>query len=56
MLVDILIGVGAALFVGLMIVRSILNKKKGKSSCGCDCSSCSGSCAYREKLKEKQDQ
>ncbi|MDR0697138.1 MAG: hypothetical protein LBF68_06400 [Christensenellaceae bacterium] len=41
---DILIGVGAGLLVVLSIVTAILRKKKGKTSCGCDCPGCNGQC------------
>lgn len=35
----ILIVVIAAIFVAI-ITKGIINKKKGKSSCGCGCESC----------------
>lgn len=30
--------------VGLVIRKIVLDRKSGKSSCGCGCESCSGSC------------
>ena len=50
-----LCGLFAVLAVGLVafgIGYQIWCKKKGKSSCGCDCSSCGGCCHTRKK-KEK---
>ena len=31
--------------VTAVIIKLIKNKKAGKSSCGCDCSTCSGVCS-----------
>lgn len=30
--------------VSLILVKSIKDRKSGKSSCGCDCASCGGIC------------
>lgn len=50
--IDILIILGCiALTIGV-IFTSIKNKKNGKTSCGCNCSTCLG-CANRQK-KEQQ--
>ncbi|MBQ8308641.1 MAG: FeoB-associated Cys-rich membrane protein [Clostridia bacterium] len=48
MLIDILIGVGAAAIVVGVIVLAIVRKKQGKSI-GCDCSSCDGCCGCNRK-------
>ena len=38
--IDIIIIVLAVGIVGGVIALSIRNKKKGKTSCGCDCANC----------------
>lgn len=45
-LATILISAGLLLIVVLIIVKLVRDKKKGKSSCGCNCAHCamSGSC------------
>lgn len=45
-LATILISAGLLLIVVLIIVKLVKDKKKGKSSCGCNCAHCamSGSC------------
>ena len=56
-LTDIVIIILAVGIVAGSIALSIRNKKKGKTSCGCDCSnckSCSGCKSYEEYLKGKQ--
>ena len=47
---DIIIIIFSVLIVGAVIVRSIIRKKQGKSSCGCDCANCS-SCSYCQNEK-----
>lgn len=37
---EILIAIIAVAIVALPIVLHFVNKKKGKTSCGCDCGSC----------------
>ena len=39
---DIIIIIALAIVVTLAVIKIIRNKKAGKSSCGCDCSSCAG--------------
>ncbi len=39
-MIDVIIIIACVAVVGLTIFLSIRNKKKGKSSCGCDCSTC----------------
>lgn len=34
-----------------VIVRSVIRKKQGKSSCGCDCASCQFSCQRKDKTE-----
>lgn len=51
-LIEILVIIACVLIVGGVIAMAIVNKKKGKSSCGCDCSSCS-SCGSCKGKKEK---
>ncbi len=46
-IVDILIIVACVLIVAGTVTLSIVNKKKGKSSCGCDCASCKGCSACK---------
>ena len=42
MWLDIVIIVFAVAMTAFVIVRSIINKKKGKTGCGCDCTGCAG--------------
>ncbi len=39
---EYLIAALAVVIVALPIILHFVNKKKGKSSCGCDCGCCSG--------------
>ncbi|MBE5736781.1 MAG: FeoB-associated Cys-rich membrane protein [Clostridiales bacterium] len=50
--IDVLIIIGCVAIVVGVIVTSIINKKKGKTSCGCDCAHCSG-CANKTKTEEQ---
>lgn len=47
----VLICVALAVFVGLIIFSLIRDKRKGKSTCGCNCAHCAmaGSCHGRKK-------
>lgn len=49
-LATILISVGLLAVITLIIARLIINRKKGKSSCGCGCEACpmSDSCHKKE--------
>ena len=48
---EILIIIACAILVVAVIIKSIINKKNGKCSCGCsDCSTCS-SCKYKNNKK-----
>ena len=55
-LIEIIVIIACVLIVGGVILRQIVNKKKGKTSCGCDCSSCSycSSCKKENKTSESQ--
>ncbi len=49
---EIVIVVVCSLFVIGVITASIINKKKGKTSCGCgctDCSACKSNCKTKNK-------
>ncbi len=50
-LIEIVVIMACVLIVGGVIASSIINKKKGKTSCGCDCSGCKG-CAYYKRNDE----
>lgn len=52
--IEIIVIIACVLIVGGVIVKSIIDKKNGKTGCGCDCSKCSGctSCKMRENQKE----
>lgn len=49
--IEIIVIIACVLIVGGVLITSIINKKKGKTSCGCDCSTCS-SCCKRSKNKK----
>lgn len=53
--IEIIVIIACVLIVGGVIVRSIINKKKGKTSCGCDCSNCSGSCSCCSKERTNKE-
>ena len=53
-LADILITIGLVFVVGVAITVMVLNKKRGKNSCGCDCANCSKCNACNTKLKDKK--
>ena len=40
--IEIIVIISCVLIVVGVILKSVIDKKKGKSSCGCDCSHCSG--------------
>lgn len=52
-LLEILVIIACTLIVLGVVVWSIINKKKGKTSCGCDCANCLG-CANK-KIKQNED-
>ncbi len=46
---EILLIVACSIFVTSVIVKAIIDKKNGKSSCGCDCANCKGSCNSKKR-------
>lgn len=52
-LLEILVIIGCCLIVGGVITISIINKRKGKTSCGCDCANCSSCSACKSKTIKK---
>ena len=46
--IEIIVIVACVLIVGGVIAMAIVNKKKGKTSCGCDCSKCSCCCDKKQ--------
>ena len=40
--IDIIVILASIFAVVLVIIKSIKDKKKGKTSCGCDCANCKG--------------
>ena len=53
-LIEVLVIVACVLIVFGVIIKSIVDKKKGKTSCGCDCSKCSG-CSSCKVEPKKED-
>ncbi len=51
--IEIIVIAAAVLFVALVTIGAIVRRKKGKSSCGCDCSSCGGCSACKERKEKK---
>lgn len=45
--IEIIVIIACVLIVGLVIAKSIIDKKKGKTSCCGNCSSCK-SCRYKK--------
>ncbi|MBE6624578.1 MAG: FeoB-associated Cys-rich membrane protein [Ruminococcaceae bacterium] len=39
-----------------IIIRSVRNKRQGKTSCGCGCSSCAMSCLCQNRGQEQDKQ
>lgn len=52
MIWGIIIGSLAGIFVLAIIIKSIINKKKGKHCCDCDCCDCDG-CSGRQNATQK---
>ncbi len=52
--IDALIAVLATAVVLSSIILAVINKKKGKSSCGCDCQNCSQCSSCKIKSKKEQ--
>ncbi len=47
--IEIIVIIACVLIVGGVTVASIINKKKGKNSCGCNCSCCSNCSSCKTK-------
>lgn len=45
---SVIVGVILAAIIFFIIRKMIKDRKKGKRSCGCDCSSCGGACRYKD--------
>ncbi len=52
-LIDILVIIGCVLIILTTVILAIVNKKKGKTSCGCDCSKCAG-CKNKSTCKSNE--
>ncbi len=52
--IEVIVIIACVLIVGGVIATSIINKKKGKTSCGCDCSKCSG-CSRSKSATNKEE-
>ncbi len=52
--IEIIVIIACVVIVAGVIAKSIINKKKGKTSCGCDCSKCSG-CSTCKVEPNKED-
>ena len=52
--IEIIVIILCVIFVFSVIIVSIINKKKGKNSCGYECSNCTRCCSkiYKEKAKK----
>ena len=52
----IIVALVLAVIVALIIISAVKNKKKGKSSCGCNCAHCAmaGSCHGAAEKKGKK--
>lgn len=47
--IEIIVIIASSLIVISVIARAIIMRKKGKSSCGCDCTKCKKNCAHTNK-------
>ena len=54
-IIEILLIIAAAAIVVGVTITSIISRRKGKSSCGGDCSCCSGYCRSVKKREDKSD-
>ena len=53
--IEIIVIIASVLIVGGVIAKSIIDKKKGKNSCGCNCVNCSKGCAYKKQETDKEN-
>ena len=51
--IEIIVIIACVLIVAGVIIREIINKKKGKTCCGCDCLKCQRTCSCNKAKKEK---
>lgn len=51
-LIEIIVIIASVLIVGGVTTWSIINKIKGKSSCGCDCANCKAHCKRNSEIKK----
>ena len=51
-LIEVVVIIACVLIVGGVILSAILNKKKGKTSCGCNCAHCSGCSSIKKKTED----
>ena len=52
--IEIIVIIACVLIVGGVIAKVIIDKKKGKTSCGCDCSCCSNCSSCKVKKEDKK--
>lgn len=50
--IEIIVIVACAIIVIGVIIKAVIDIKKGKVGCG-DCASCKNNCAYKNKIKEE---
>ncbi|MBQ8658653.1 MAG: FeoB-associated Cys-rich membrane protein [Clostridia bacterium] len=56
MIINILIGVGAAAIVVGVVISTYLKRKRGETGCSCgDCSGCSG-CGHKTEEKPQEEE
>ncbi len=51
--IEIIVIIACVLIVGGVIAKAIIDKKKGRNSCGCNCANCAKSCPHAKKQKEE---
>ena len=53
--IEIIVIIAASLAVVSVIFSQIIRRKKGKTSCGCDCANCKRACARLRKNKNQDN-
>lgn len=48
--IEIIVIIVCSLIVLGVVIMALINKKKGKTSCGCDCANCKG-CTHKNSYK-----
>lgn len=51
--IEIIVIVACVVVVVAVIANGIIKKKKGISSCGCDCANCPSKCGAKNKTKKQ---